>query len=165
MPETSVVADGTVVTMHYTLKDSEGTVLDTSSGAEPLAYLHGADNIVPGLERELAGKSVGEKVNAVVPPELGYGERHSDGVQKISRDAFPEDAQLAAGMQVVAQGPNGQAFPLWIVAADDEHVTVDANHPLAGTTLHFEVEITALRAATTEEKEHGHPHGPGGHEH
>ena len=164
MSESQAIADGTVVTMHYTLKDSEGQVLDTSSGREPLSYLHGASNIVPGLERQLAGKSVGDSFTAEVPSEEGYGERQGPPKQ-VDRSAFPEDAELAPGMQVMAQSEDGKSFPLWILDVSDDAVVVDTNHPLAGVTLHFDLEITGVRAATEEEKSHGHPHGEGGHHH
>ena len=165
MSETLLVGEGTVVTMHYTLKNSEGELIDQSSEEKPLAYLHGAKNIVPGLERELTGKSSGDKLSVVVPAADGYGEPMGPGPQEIPRDAFPEDAELHAGMQFIAQGPDGQAFPLWIVKISDETILVDANHPLAGVALHFDVEITGVRAASDEEIAHGHPHGPGGHSH
>ena len=164
MSQAEVVSEGTVVTMHYTLKDGQGEVIDTSSGKEPLAYLHGAKNIVPGLERQLDGKTVGDTVVAEVPPEEGYGERQGPP-QPVDRSAFPADAELSPGMQVMAQGPDEKSFPLWIVKVEDDQVLVDANHPLAGVTLHFDVEITGLREASEEEKSHGHPHGPGGHDH
>lgn len=163
MSQAQVVEAGTVVIMHYTLKDPAGVVLDSSSGREPLAYLHGAKNIVPGLERQLAGKRAGDTVSAVVPPEEGYGERQGPP-QAIERSAFPEGVELAAGMQVVAHGRDGQSFPLWIVEVADEQIVVDPNHPLAGVTLHFDVEITDVREASEGEKAHGHPHGPGGHD-
>lgn len=159
------VADKTVVTIHYTLKNSDGDVLDSSVGQDPLSYLHGAGNIVPGLERELTGKNVGDKVAVVVPPAEGYGERQGPEPQKVPLSSFPDDAELEAGMQIVASGPNGEMFPLWVVAVADEHALLDHNHPLADVTLHFDVEITDVRAATDEEVEHGHPHGPGGHHH
>lgn len=165
MSTTEVVTDGTVVTMHYTLKNPEGEVLDTSSGRDPLAYVHGANNIVPGLERQLNDKTVGDTIHAVVPPAEGYGERQGPGPQQVSRSAFPADAQLAPGMQVAARNEDGSTVPLWIVGVAEQEVLIDANHPLAGVTLHFDVEITGLRPATEEEKTHGHPHGPGGQEH
>ncbi len=161
----SVVADGLVVSIHYTLKAPDGTLLDSSEGSDPLLYLHGAENIVPGLEKQLTGKAVGDKVVAVVPAAEGYGERTGPEPQKVPRTELPADADLIPGMQIIAESGDGQAFPLWIVEADDEHFTVDHNHPLAGVTLHFDVEIAAIRAATDEEKAHGHPHGPDGHDH
>lgn len=161
----SAIADDKVVSIHYTLRDDDGDEIDSSVGDEPLTYLHGASNIVPGLERQLAGKQVGDMVKAVVPPEEGYGVAEGPGPQRVPRDAFPKDAELEPGTQFFARGPNGDAMPLWVVEVTDEGVMVDANHPLAGVTLHFEVEIVEVRDATAEEKAHGHPHGPGGHHH
>jgi FKBP-type peptidyl-prolyl cis-trans isomerase SlyD len=158
------VADGKVVSIHYTLKDGEGVVLDSSAGSDPLTYLHGADNIVPGLERELAGKQVGDKFVAVVGPEDGYGTRSGPGPQPIPRSAFPEDAPVQPGMQFGARGPSGDVMALWVVAVEEEQVFVDNNHPLAGVTLHFDIEVSAIRTATDEEMEHGHPHGADGDE-
>jgi FKBP-type peptidyl-prolyl cis-trans isomerase SlyD len=159
------VADGMVVSVHYTLKTEEGEVIDSSDGDEPLMYLHGAGNIVPGLEKQLAGHVVGDRVKAVVEPEDGYGEHTGDEPQMVPRESFPEDADLYEGMEVMAQGPEGEMFPMWIVGLTDDHVLVDENHPLAGVTLHFDVEVTEIRAATQEELAHGHPHGPGAHAH
>jgi FKBP-type peptidyl-prolyl cis-trans isomerase SlyD len=158
------IADGHVVTMHYTLRDPDGEIIDSSQGSDPLAYLHGANNIVPGLEKELTGKKVGDKVQAVVAPADGYGEP-SGNEEKVPRSAFEDGSGLEAGMQVFAQTPDGKTFALWVVGVDDESVTVSADHPLAGVTLHFDIEITEVRAASDEEKAHGHPHGPGGHDH
>jgi len=160
---TTTVADRAVVSMHYSLKDPEGEVLDTSEGEEPLTYLHGAGNIVPGLERELEGKSVGDKLQVVVKPEDGYGVRSGPEPQKIPLSDFPDDAELEAGMQIVAQGPNNEMFPLWVVGVGEDFAMLDHNHPLSDVTLHFDVEITKIREATEEEVAHGHPHGPGGH--
>ena len=165
MSNPSAVADGTVVTINYTLKGPDGDVIDTSVDGEPLVYLHGAGNIVPGLERELGGKNVGDHVVAIVKPVDGYGERSNVEPQKVPLSAFPDDAGLEAGLEIIAQGPSGDSFPLWVVAVEDEHVLVDQNHPLAGVTLHFEVDITSIRDASENEIQHGHPHGPGGHHH
>jgi FKBP-type peptidyl-prolyl cis-trans isomerase SlyD len=165
MTATTVVADKTVVAFHYTLKNSDGETLDSSAGNEPLAYLHGARNIVPGLEKELTGSSVGDKLDVVVKPEDGYGVRQGPEPQKVPLSAIPNASELKQGMQIVAQGPNGEMFPLWVVEMSEEHATLDHNHPLADVTLHFQVEIASIRPATSEELEHGHPHGPGGHHH
>jgi len=167
MTEPTIIADGTVVSLHYTLKDKEGTVIDTSEGRDPMDYLHGAENIVPGLERQLLGKAVGDKLNVVVEPGEGYGERQGPGPQPIPLSAFPAGAEneLEAGMRIAVQGPQGQPMPLWIVEVQEAQVLVDPEHPLAGVQLHFSVEITGLRAASEEEIAHGHPHGPGGHHH
>lgn len=165
MSSKSVVTDDTVVRVHYILKDPEGQVLDSSVGGEPLAYLHGAENIALGLEQELSGKALGDTVNVVVPPSQGHGERVWAGPQAVDRSSFPEDAELQAGMQFLAPGPDGESIPLWIVEVTDDEVLVDANHPLAGVTLHFQFEIVELRKASEEEIAHRHAHGPGGYVH
>jgi FKBP-type peptidyl-prolyl cis-trans isomerase SlyD len=158
------IAHEKVVSIHYTLTNSEGTVLDSSSGGDPLAYLHGFGNIIPGLENALEGKASGDKLSVTVEPGEGYGERDERLVQAVPRTAFKGVTELAPGMQFQAQGPEGTRLVVVTEVAEDV-VTVDANHPLAGQTLHFEVEVSAVREATREELEHGHVHGPGGHHH
>lgn len=154
-----------VVTIDYTVKDEEGTVIDSSSGGEPLAYIHGTGNLIPGLESALEGKTKGEEVNAAVPPEQAYGERDDALLQAIPRDRFETGEQeLHPGMRFQAQSEQG-AQVVTVVDVSDEEVTVDANHPLAGATLNFEVKVVDVRDATAEELEHGHVHGPGGHHH
>jgi FKBP-type peptidyl-prolyl cis-trans isomerase SlyD len=160
----STVAAGKVVTFHYTLTNDGGEVLDSSRGGEPMPYLHGAMNIVPGLEKELAGKKVGDALKAVVSPEEGYGKHDPELLQEVGRDAFPTDVALEVGMQFMADTPRGQV-PLWISDIDGDMITIDQNHPLAGETLFFDVEIVDIRDATAEEMQHGHPHGPHGHAH
>lgn len=165
MTEFQVGADA-VVTIHYTLKDDAGTVIDSSRDGDPFAYLHGHQNIVPGLERQLEGKSPGDSVQAVVQPEEGYGPRIDNAEMAVPRSELPADADLQVGMQLMAQeAENSQPRPVWIAAVDGDSVTMDFNHPLAGVTLHFDVEILEIRAAEKQELEHGHPHGPGGHHH
>lgn len=159
------ITKGKAVLMHYVLKNDGGEVLDSSEGQAPLAYLHGASNIVPGLEKELEGKKKGDKVSAAVAPAEGYGERDQRGVQQVGRDQFPEEAELEPGMQFMAENGDGSQFPFWITEIGDDEVTIDMNHPLAGETLHFDVEIVEVRDASEEELAHGHVHGPGGHHH
>jgi FKBP-type peptidyl-prolyl cis-trans isomerase SlyD len=158
----STIADGKVVLFHYTLKNDAGETLDSSAGGEPMPYLHGASNIVPGLERQMSGKKAGDKFEAVVPPEEGYGVREGDA-QPVPRSAFPPNVDIQAGMQFMATDDDGNQIPVWIAKVSDESVWVDPNHPLADVTLHFDVEVTGVRDATDEEKEHGHPHMPGHH--
>jgi len=158
------IAHEKVVSIHYTLTNGEGTVLDSSSGGHPLAYLHGFGNIIPGLENALEGKETGDKLSVTVEPEEGYGARDERLVQAVPRGAFKGVTELAPGMQFQAQGPQGTRLVVVTKVAEDV-VTVDANHPLAGQTLHFEVEVSEVRDATSEELEHGHVHGPGGHHH
>ena len=161
----NTISDGLVVAIHYTLKNDAGETLDSSIGMEPLEYLHGAGNIVPGLEDALSGKSLGENFQVVVAPEDGYGERDPRGVRAVPRSAFPPDVQIETGMQFFAEDKDGDPLAAWIVGTEGERVMIDLNHPLAGVTLHFDVTVDALRDATAEELAHGHPHGAGGHDH
>lgn len=158
------ISPNKVVSIHYTLKNDAGDVLDSSAGREPLAYLHGAGNIIPGLEKALEGKSSGEKMNVSVPPAEGYGERVDGLVQDVPRDAFQGVDEIQPGMQFHAQGPSGPMV-VTVKEVDEGSVKVDGNHPLAGETLHFDVEVAEVRDATAEEQEHGHVHGAGGHDH
>ena len=158
------IAADSVVQIHYTLKNDAGDVLDSSAGREPLAYLHGAGNIVAGLENALEGKASGDKLNVRVAPEEGYGPRHDALVQDVPRDAFQGVDDIQPGMQFHAQGPSGPMV-VTVVKTGDDSVTVDGNHPLAGETLHFDVEVADVRDATEEEQEHGHVHGAHDHHH
>lgn len=160
------IATNTVVLMHYTLKDDDGAVIDSSEGRPPLAYLHGHKGIVPGLEKALEGKAAGDVLDVSVPPAEGYGEHNGMEPQLVPKSEFGKDAKhLRVGMPIRAQGSDGQTVMLWIVEDRGSRVALDGNHPLAGKTLHFHVEIVSLRAATAEELAHGHVHGPGGHHH
>ncbi|GGO75543.1 peptidyl-prolyl cis-trans isomerase [Marinobacterium nitratireducens] len=158
------IAANTVVKIHYTLKNAEGNVIDSSEGQEPLAYLHGGGNIVEGLESALAGKAAGDKLDVTVDPERGYGSRRDDLVQTVDRSNFVGIDQIEVGMQFLAQTPWGEQ-PVTVVAVADDNVTLDGNHPLAGEVLNFAIEVMDVRAATDEELEHGHAHGEGGHHH
>lgn len=154
------VRDGMVVAMHYTLTGEDGNVIDSSSGGQPLHYLHGAKNIVPGLERQLTGKNVGDKVDAVVPPEEGYGLRQGPGPQPVPRTNFPPDANIQAGMVFHADDGNGNAFPVWVAHVTETEVFIDGNHPLAGATLNFAIEIVEIRPATEDEVRQGQALAP-----
>jgi len=158
------VEKGKVVSIHYTLKDPEGQVLDSSQGGDPLAYLHGSNNIIPGLESALDGKETGENLTVVVEPENGYGARHESQVATVPRSNLQGIDNLQVGMQLQAQTPEGPRV-VQVVGLNDDSVTIDANHPLAGVTLHFDVTVADVRDATTEEVSHGHAHGAGGHTH
>ena len=160
----TTIAKDTAVKFNYTLKDDEGTILDQSPEGQPLAYLHGHSNIIPGLEQQLEGKSAGEKVNAVVEPVDGYGEYQEQAVQHVPRDNFQGVDDIQPGMQFQSQAGE-QVMLVTVTEVNDEEVTVDANHPLAGKRLTFDVEIQEVRAATEEELGHGHVHGAGGVEH
>ena len=158
------IADNKVALIHYTLTSVEGEVLDSSEGGDPLAYIHGLGNIVPGLEKELTGKQAGDKVNVQVSPEEGYGEINEELIQEVDRSAFDGVDAIEVGMRFMAQTAWGQQ-PVVVTAVSDETVTVDGNHPLANQTLKFDVEVVEVRDATEEELEHGHAHGVGGHHH
>jgi len=154
----------TVVSIHYTLTDNDGNQLDSSQGQDPLVYLQGHHNIIPGLEKELEGKAKGDKLIAKIAPAEAYGEVNAELVQEVPRGQFEDPANLQIGMQFQV-GTDAGPMLLSITALTDETVTVDGNHPLAGVTLNFDVEVTEVRTATAEEIEHGHVHGPGGHHH
>lgn len=163
--EVSTVEAGKVVSINFTLKNANGEILDSSEGDEPLIYLHGADNIVPGLENELEGKSVGDKVQAVIAPEDAYGLRDDAGAQRVPRDEFPADMEIEVGMPFHAETGDGAMITVWVTQVTPDYVELDMNHPLAGETLHFDVEVVRVRPATEGELEHGHPHGPDGEAH
>ncbi len=156
----NTIQAGKVVFFHYTLTNDAGETIDSSRGGNPLPYLHGAGNIVPGLEKQLEGQALGASLTAVVQPEEGYGVR-SGHPMPVPREQFPADIDIQPGMQFFGEDPEGRRFPLWIAAVEDDKVLVDPNHPLAGVVLHFDVEVMSIREASDEEKEHGHPHLPG----
>lgn len=158
------IAGDKVVTIHYTLKGDGGEIIDASAEGEPLAYLHGFGNVIPGLESALEGKAAGDRLSVTVAPELGYGPRDEGLVQAVARSAFQGVKELAPGMRFKAGGPRGARMVV-VTQVERDLVTVDANHPLAGQTLHFEVVVDAVRDATRAEIEHGHVHGAGGHHH
>ena len=157
------VSSDRVVTLHYTLTGDDGAVIDKSAN-EPLSYLHGHGNIIPGLEQALEGTEAGFQSRVTIEPEQGYGERRDDMVIGVAREQFDPGMDLKPGLQVMANGPQGDVV-FTVVEVGDEEVTLDGNHPLAGQRLHFDVEITDVRAATDEELTHGHVHGAGGHHH
>jgi FKBP-type peptidyl-prolyl cis-trans isomerase SlyD len=158
------ISENSVVTFHYTLTDSTGKVIDSSQGSEPLTYLHGVGQIVPGLENALIGKTPGDKLDVEVAAEDGYGEHQEFMVQQVPREAFQGVDVIEPGMQFQAQTPQG-GMTVTVTAVDDATVTVDGNHPLAGQVLFFAVEVVSVREASAEEREHGHVHGAGGHHH
>jgi FKBP-type peptidyl-prolyl cis-trans isomerase SlyD len=159
-----LVAEKSVVSIHYTLKNDAGEVLDSSVGQSPLAYLHGASNIIPGLENALVGKTVGDKLDVSVTAEEGYGPIREELVQKVPHDNFQGIDNVEVGMQFMAQAPWGEQ-PVTVVEVEEDGITLDGNHPLAGQNLHFAVEVVEVREASEEEVTHGHAHGEGGHHH
>ncbi len=150
---------GLVAIIHYTLKNDQGEVLDSSDGGDPLPYLHGHNNIVPGLENALVGKKVGEEVSVCVSPQEGYGMSDPNRIIKVPRDSFPEDADVSPGVQFMMQDDKGNVLPVWVTQVVDTEVTIDANHPLAGQNLHFTVTVSSIRQPTEEEIGKGHPNG------
>jgi FKBP-type peptidyl-prolyl cis-trans isomerase SlyD len=158
------ITENCVASFHYTLTDGTGKVLDSSEGQEPLSYLHGAGNIIPGLEKALLGKTIGDKLNVAVNAAEAYGERDDTMVQELPTSMFSGVDQIEIGMEFHAETEHGlQVVTVTSVANDT--VTIDGNHPLAGVDLNFDVEVTAVRDATPEELTHGHAHGAGGHHH
>jgi len=158
------VTENAVVSMHYTLKDEQGQELDSSIGQEPLVFLSGAQNIIDGLDKSLQGKTAGDKLEVSVAPEDGYGAIHEELIQKVPTENFQGVDDIQVGMQFMAQTPGGQQ-PVTVIGVEEDGVMLDGNHPLAGKTLNFNVEIIDVREASAEELEHGHVHGEGGHQH
>ncbi|MEZ8141783.1 peptidylprolyl isomerase [Enterovibrio norvegicus FF-33] len=152
-----MIEDNKVVKIDYTVKDESGQVIDSSEGKEPLAYLHGTGNIIPGLENALTGKAVGDAFSAVVQPDDAYGPRNESMIQTVEKSVFQGVEEIEVGMVFNAQGPQGD-IQVTIAEIDGEQVTIDGNHPLAGLVLHFEGEVREVRDATPEEIEHGHVH-------
>lgn len=152
------IADDSVVAIHYTLTNAGGQTLDSSDGREPLSYMHGRGGLIPGLERELDGKQVGDTFDAVIQPEDGYGHPHPDLVQEVPLEALAQIENLQVGMQLQSQGQDGRVQVLVVEAISDESATLNANHALAGEVLHFNVSVEGVRAATEEELQHGHAH-------
>lgn len=151
------ITANSVVSMHYTLTNPTGEVLDSSQGKDPLAYLHGHGNIIPGLEKQLEGKAAGDKLVAEVPAAEAYGEHNKDLIVDATRSQFPEDVDLQPGMRFQAQTPQGPRIAQ-IESIEGDTVKVDTNHPLAGVDLKFDVEIVEVREASKEEIDHGHVH-------
>lgn len=152
-----IIADGVVVRFQYILTGHEDKKLDEGE----MSYLHGAGNIIPGLEVALTGQTAGGQLKVSVPPAEAYGERHEAPLQPVPRDMFPEGVEPRQGMMLMLKGPDDEPLPAWIANIQEDVVLVDLNHPLAGETLHFAVDVSEVRPATDQEREHGHPHGPG----
>ncbi len=163
------VGKGSVVSLNYKLHLGDGVVIDASEAGDPLVYIHGESQIVPGLERELEGLETGAARQVTVAPEDGYGLTDPGAIQRVPRNAFPEGFEPKEGQELVAQGPQGEPLPFTVrgveKSLEGEIIVVDFNHPLAGKTLHFDVVVAGVREATAEELDHGHVHGPDGHHH
>jgi FKBP-type peptidyl-prolyl cis-trans isomerase SlyD len=159
-----MIADQKVVSLNYTVKDTEGQVVDSSEGAAPLVYLHGQGDVIPGLEAALLGKTPGEEFDVTVEPADAYGEYNEEMVQVVPRTVFEGVENIETGMVFTAQAQNGPV-QLTVAKIDGDDITVDPNHPLSGKTLHFSGSVIEVREATEEELTHGHVHGEGGHQH
>lgn len=151
------IANNSVVSIHYTLTNAEGEVIDSSESKEPLSYLHGAQNIIPGLENALTGKAVGDEIDVVVQPADGYGEKDEALMQAVPRSAFEGVDKIEPGMTFHTEA-EGNQISVTVVSASEDEVVVDRNHPLAGVELHFAVNIVNIREASAEEIDHGHTH-------
>jgi FKBP-type peptidyl-prolyl cis-trans isomerase SlyD len=158
------IAADRVVTIHYTLKDDSGTVLDSSAGGEPLVYIQGHGNLIAGLEKALEGKKSGHALAISIAPADGYGVRDEALIQRVPRRALQPSGEIRKGMQFQARTDNGMRM-FTVTAVVGDMVALDGNHPLADKTLHFDVQVVDVREASSEEMEHGHVHGPGGHHH
>ncbi|UXD88342.1 FKBP-type peptidyl-prolyl cis-trans isomerase [Thalassolituus hydrocarboniclasticus] len=159
------IAQHKIVTIHYKVVDvASGEVIDSSEGGQPMTYLHGAQNIIPGLEQALEGKQVGDEFEVTVAPADAYGEYSEERVQKVPMEAFEGVEKVEPGMAFTAQTEHGP-INLIVTEVDEAIVTVDANHPLAGKSLSFSVKVESIRDASEEELAHGHVHGEGGHHH
>lgn len=158
------IADECVVHFHYKLTDDAGELIDASAEHQPLAYLHGAGNIVPGLEKAMQGRESGDSFEVKVAPEEGYGHRNDALVQTVPKEMFQGIDSIETGMRFTAESDRGPVA-VTVTEVDGDQVTVDGNHALAGQNLNFAIEVTEVCEATAEELEHGHVHGPGGHEH
>lgn len=158
------IAPNHVVSIDYTLRNDAGDIVDSSQGNAPLAYLHGHHNIIPGLENALTGRAVGDSFSITIPPAEAYGERDPGMIQSVPRNMFQGVDVIEPGMKFQAQTQGGVQV-VTVTAVDGDLIELDANHEMAGQTLHFEVTVTDIRDATEEELSHGHVHGPGGHDH
>ena len=155
-----MIGDKSVVSLHYKLTNDEGKVLDSSEGAEPLSYLHGAGNIIPGLEKALVGKVEGDSLKVKVEPAEAYGEINPEGIKVIEKSAF-EGVESVEGMTFEAKAPDGSKQQIIVKKVEGDEVTIDLNHPLAGVVLNFDIHIVGVREATKEELDHGHTHDHG----
>jgi len=149
------IAQNRVAKFNYTLKDDAGKVIDSSDGASPLEYLHGQGGIIPGLEAAMEGKQAGDAFHVTIAAADAYGERNDKLIQQVPRANFGQIAKIEVGMQFQARTPHGMHV-VTVTKVDEENVTVDGNHPLAGQTLHFDITVVSVRDAEPHELEHGH---------
>jgi FKBP-type peptidyl-prolyl cis-trans isomerase SlyD len=159
-----IITKNKVISIQYILKNSKNKVLDSSDVDSPLVYIHGIGNLIPGLENALEGRKIGEALSVTIQPEHAYGIRSEEMVKVIPKSEFQDVESIEVGAQFQVDTDNG-SLVLTVVEVQDKDIVVDGNHPLAGETLHFDVTVAEIRAATAEELHHGHVHGPGGHHH
>jgi FKBP-type peptidyl-prolyl cis-trans isomerase SlyD len=150
-----------VITINYVLKDDSGTLIDESQDGS-FCYLHGASNIIPGMENALTGRSQGDELNLVIEPAEAYGEYNPNLTQVVDRSMFDANDNIEAGMQFQAQDQEGHVMVITVAKVEGEQITIDGNHPLAGATLHYDIKVVDIRDATDEELSHGHVHQQGG---
>jgi FKBP-type peptidyl-prolyl cis-trans isomerase SlyD len=155
---TETIAEGQVVGYRFTVRGEEGQLLAQSASDDLAYYLHGKGTSPSGLEPHMAGRTPGEKFATTLKPDDAFGERDDSRQITVPREQFPQGAEIEPGLRIVADTPQGVTVSLWVMDVKDDEVLLDLNHPLAGKTLHFEVEIVSIRAATKEELAHGHPH-------
>lgn len=156
-----IIKKDCIVSIDYTLTDKNGEEIDSSKGQEPLAYLHGHAQIIEGLEKELEGKKVGDELKVKIEPAMGYGEKLDELVMDVPKGNFPDPEELEVGGHIIAETEEGETI-YTVLAINEDSVTLDGNHPLAGEELNFEVKVVGVREATAEELTHGHAHGEGG---
>jgi FKBP-type peptidyl-prolyl cis-trans isomerase SlyD len=155
------IGPGSVVTFDFTLKDGDGIVIDEGAGDEAMIYLHGHEQIFPGLEKALEGKAAGDKLAVTLPPAEAYGERSEQEEVRVPRGELPEDIDLEVGAELEAHGPDGETDTFWVVEVENGWVVLTRDHPLSGVTLCFDVHVTEVRSATSDELQHGHAHAAG----
>jgi FKBP-type peptidyl-prolyl cis-trans isomerase SlyD len=154
-----------VVTLNYDLSDDKGNLIQSTKEQAPFVYLSGNNQILPKLEQAVDTMIIGSKKNITLNSSDAYGDYDEKAVQQVKKEEFPADADLKAGMEFMAQSPDGNPIPFVIKEVLDEEITIDFNHPLAGKNLNFDVQLVDVRDATAEELQHGHVHGAGGHHH
>lgn len=159
-----IIAEKCVVSMHYKLTDESGQLIDESKD-QPLLYVHGTNSLIPGLEKQLDGKGKGDQVKVTVSPEEGYGPVMPQLIQNLPKDTFQGVDEIQVGMEFEASNENDEMMIVRVEAIEDDEITINGNHPLAGKTLNFDVNILDIREASEEELSHGHVHGEGGHQH
>lgn len=158
------IVKNSVVALNYTLTNDAGDILDKSENGQ-FVYLHGFNNIIPGLENALADKALNDEFKVTIEADDAYGQKDESKKQVVGHDMFEADNPVEVGMQFHAESPEGETLMITVTEITDEEITIDGNHPLAGERLHFDIKVAELRAATEEEVAHGHVHGPGGHNH